>query len=583
MAYRYLALIGVPSFDTAGDQMAAIQLMLLERAGLERRSAGLAGIQLFASTDTPTMHTPCGGILIGHVFDRGGLLVGSSSLLPQEVEPAAFRAALTQQFWGEYVLLQSTATAGGEAVVSRDPSGGVQCLYAPAATNHFFTSDINLAVDLGLCEREVDWEFVSQFLVYPFQKTERTGLRGVRELLPGCHVHLRGSTHTIGQNWSPWDFVSPKHPVPRFEEATAEVRRVVESVVNSWTQIDHSILLELSGGLDSSIIAACLRKSSARVVCVTLVSALPGADERQYAGAIAERAGLRLRAEPLTVERARIDAPVPPALITPRAGPLQLAADEIMRDVAREEGLEAFYSGGGGDTVFSYLSSAAPAADAFIKSHPIAGLRAISDLSDLHQCTLWKAARLALRKVRSRKPMTAATDLSFLAPQISVAPPEAHPWSAFALNRAPGDIERVMGLAGTQVFRDGIPRGANHRLRLPLLSQPVMEACLAVPSWMWIAGGSNRAVARAAFADVLPANVLNRKSKGDFIQYCAAVYRHGREYMRELLLDGELASSDLLDVDKLQAFFDRPPSARDQTFMRIFDLCTIESWIRQQP
>ncbi len=581
MAGRYLALFGTAE---AGDAPAVhpVQRMLLDHAGLSERFCG-GGVRLFASADIPVVTTPSAGVVVGHVFDHGGTPIHDTTQLPSATEPAAFRDALTQQCWGEYVLLQPATVGASEIVISRDPSGGLPCLYPSEGACGFVTSDITLATDLGLYERAVDWETISQLLAYPFVKTARTGLRRLREVLPGCSLHLERGSAVICPHWSPWDFVASGRSAPDFDEAAARIRAVVERVVRSWSLVDRSVLLELSGGLDSSILAACLRQSPARVECATLVTALPGADERPYASAVAERAGLALHAEVLTIERSRLLAPVPPSLVTPRAGPLQRVVDDVMRDVAEQRKLECFFSGGGGDTVFAYLPGAAPAADAFLKQGPMAGLKAIGDLSNLHQCTLWKAARLTLRKLRSPSPKPPAANRSFLTQRLGAAPPDSHPWSSAPARAAPGDRERILGLAGTQAFRDGLPRSASHRLRLPLLSQPILEACLAVPSWLWIAGGINRAVARAAFADVLPANVAQRRSKGDFTQYCAAIYRHHKEEMRDLLLTGELESRGWLDTDALTAFFDRPPSARDETFMRLFDLCNVENWLRQQP
>lgn len=126
------------------------------------------------------------------------------------------------------------------------------------------------------------------------------------------------------------------------------------------------------------------------------------------------------------------------------------------------------------------------------------------------------------------------------------------------------------------------PRSAKRHLRMPLLSQPVVEACLKVPSWMWIAEGRNRAVARDAFADVLPADVLHRRSKGTFTNYSGAVYRRNKSRLREYLLTGQLAKHGLLDIDALRQFFDRGLGQQDDTFMRIFDLCAVENWVRHQ-
>ena len=125
-------------------------------------------------------------------------------------------------------------------------------------------------------------------------------------------------------------------------------------------------------------------------------------------------------------------------------------------------------------------------------------------------------------------------------------------------------------------------RGALRDLRMPLLSQPVVEACLSVPAWMWIAGGRNRSVARLAFSDALPREVLDRRSKGDFSQYLGAVWQRQKYRMRDFLMGGELYARGLLDQGPLEEFFLRRLPSRDQSFMRIFELCTIENWVRHQ-
>src|SRR5699024_9489668 len=114
-------------------------------------------------------------------------------------------------------------------------------------------------------------------------KTGRTGLVGLRELLPGCQLYLRECDSTIEEIWTPWTFVTPQHRHRERRAAQAALRRAVTSTVSCWAETDKSLLLELSGGLDSSIIAACLRGAPAHVACCNLVTPVPGADERQYA------------------------------------------------------------------------------------------------------------------------------------------------------------------------------------------------------------------------------------------------------------------------------------------------------------
>lgn len=211
----------------------------------------------------------------------------------------------------------------------------------------------------------------------------------------------------------------------------------------------------------------------------------------------------------------------------------------------------------------------------------MSGFSAIWDLSALHQCTFWRAGRLTLKKLPRSPKAPSKVDHTFLPSGMGAGARDSHPWYRAPSGALPGDCERIADLASNQLFREGTPRSSARRVRMPLLSQPVMEACLTIPSWMWIAEGQNRAVARTAFADLLPRQVLNRRSKGTFMNYVAGVYRRNSEHMRRFLLEGQLESRGLLDSDAVIRHFNRVLPPRDRSFMRIFDLCMIENWVRQ--
>jgi asparagine synthase (glutamine-hydrolysing) len=261
--------------------------------------------------------------------------------------------------------------------------------------------------------------------------------------------------------------------------------------------------------------------------------------------------------------------------------PLQYAVDLAMQAAGRSHDAASHFTGGGGDTVFCYLGTAAPAVDAFREVGIGAGLAAIRHLSLLHNCTLWRAARVTAKKLLREPKSPRKADLTFLAPAITTGNPGAHPWLDHPRNALPGDHERIADLVGTQLFRDCAPRGAK-RCRMPLLSQPVVEVCLRTPSWMAIADGRNRAIARNAFADLLPPEILHRRSKGTFTNYYGALYRRNKTQLGEFLLSGVLQQHQLLDIAALQQLFKKDPSPRDHSFLRVFELCMIENWVRHQ-
>lgn len=578
MGYHYIALVETGASGIT-PQMSDRQVAFLRSRNMQHVPM-TAPISLFVSQETPTLIVP-GGMVIGHLFSKDGKPAKSESL-PVRKSEESFAKHLLEHYWGEYLLIQAAVRDSRELNILREPSGGVPCVYSVQEPLGFVTSDISLATGLGIHHRQIDWDFIAQALAYPHVNTVRTGLTGVRELLPGCSLILSGTAAKVREDWSPWAFVTGPHRHHDPEEAAAEIRTVVDTVIKAFAEADKSVLVELSGGLDSSIVAMCLRETRAQLTCCNLVTPVPGADERRYALLVADALGVELHTETLNFADANFDFVSPVQITKPRMSVLQHVSQEAMAAMASTQGATSFFSGGGGDTVFCYAAGAAPAADAFKEVGLSAGLAAIDDLSTLHQCTYWKAGRLTLKKLLRGAKVPFKANTSLLEPSITIPELDPHPWFTAPAGTLAGDQERIADLAGTQVFRDGAPRGSTHRLRLPLLSQPVMEACLKAPTWMWIAGGENRALARAAFAQRLPRAVLERRSKGTFMNYFGAIYERQKPHIREYLLTGHLQAHGLLDTNALETFFETVLPPRDTSFMRAFDLCMIENWIRHQ-
>lgn len=574
MEHRYLALLSAS--QSARQEALLACTASLGLLGLHPRLSS-GRLTLFVSEATPVIPASDGSVLLGNLFSTCGTPVGPNAL-SNFPSGQLLTKHILDNCWGEYLLVQPAHADTGSVKVSRDPSGGIGCVYSIDHGVGFITSDISIAISLGLYRKAVDWDFIGHAVVYPYLKTRRTGFSKVQELLPGCSLSVSRNAAAVQREWSPWDFTAhdERHHDP--QEAAESIRKAISMAVSSYAGLEQSILVELSGGLDSSIVATCLRNVSAEVACCTVVTPVPGADERRYAELVANKLGFRLEASELGFDTTSFRFPTPANAVEPRIGMLQHVMDETVTAIASRQGATSFFSGGGGDTVFGYLYGASPAADAFRERGLLAGMAAARDLSTMHNCTLWKASRLSVRKLaRPTLPVWKA-ERSLLGPSTSDVRPEDHPWLDPPDGALTGDVERMLGLVATQSFRESAPR----RLRLPLLSQPVVEACLRVPTWMCILGGNNRSVARSAFADLLPDEVLNRRSKGSFTSYYGAVYQRSKPQIRDFLQTGHLVDCKFLDAKALHAFLDDSRPLRDRSFTRAFDLCMIENWIQNQ-
>jgi asparagine synthase (glutamine-hydrolysing) len=541
---------------------------------------GSDSTRVFASVDVPTLAIPEHGLLIGQVFDNDGQPI--SQRLDIDGSTKELTRRLLQNTWGDYLAILCDRDDSSAITLLRDPSGAMPCVYSLADGEGFITSDIGLAVDLGLYRREVNWQAIAHSLTFPYLKTTRTALQRVSELLPGSVLTCQGREASVRSAWSPWRFVEKgvRHEDPRV--AAEDVRAAVSSAVKALSTGDNRYLVELSGGLDSSIVAMCLRHALLRATFCTLVMPVAGTDERSYARRVTEALGQELFSVEIGFDNVQPEFPVPRSSVLPAIGMLQHVVNRAWETAGNRYGVDGFFSGAGGDTVFCYLKTAAPAADAFRERGVMAGLVTIGNLATLHRCTVFKAGRLTLKKLLRRPRAAWKEDRTLLNPAWAATTSEHHPWMDARPGALSGDHEKIHDLIGNQLFRDaGLPN-LERSVHFPLLSQPVMEACLKVPTWMWIADGQNRAIARQAFADHLPQAILDRRSKGSYTGHMAGVYTRNKLKIREFLEEGQLRAHDLLDRPALANFFAKNPASRDLSFLRIFDLCAAENWTRQQ-
>ncbi|MCU7375149.1 asparagine synthase-related protein [Paucibacter sp. O1-1] len=491
--------------------------------------------------------------------------------------------ALVDHFWGRYIAFLPSAP-GGTAVL-RDPSGTLPCFRTcHEGVTVFFSWLDDLLEMIGPAEKlRVDWEVLMSRVMHGPPNGRHTALAGICQLLPGERFDVG-----TGQSSLLWSAVDQARSAAdmKTEDATRLLGHAVRSCVRSWAACYETLLLRLSGGVDSSILAACLspRGTPADVICVNYHSPGSDSDERHFAMLAAGRAGrdliTRERDPGFRIERvlqiARMPNPVP------YVGAMNASSDASLA-AAHQAG--ALFAGTGGDPLFYELPSWWPAADYLHDKGLDTGFAAAAmDAARLDRVSLWRATRLAWQE-RFRPDLAARVQTmknALLATELTEKPQDglrfAHPALREALDLPIGKHVQTVALMYPIGYYEPFEQARAPESVHPLFSQPLVELCLRLPSYLLTRGGQGRALARRAFAAELPTQIVHRRSKGGIDDHVKAVLQRNLEFVRALLLDGELCRRGIIDRAKVEEALSGRPTTLPWLPGLVHELVAIEAW-----
>lgn len=475
---------------------------------------------------------------------------------------------------------------GSQIAVTRARSGMMPCLFMRQEDFIAVASDVSCFVDARLIALKPDPEVIADHLMFPGNSGRATAVNGVFELFPGETLIFDGRDHKIQQDWVPMD--SMARAIDDLDAGISAVRKAIDKVFEQLSSRIGNILVTTSGGLDSSIVGALSSKHFQKVRFVTFFTRDPLGDERGYARCIAEHCNVELVEIDISDHRndARITAGAHLARPSARASGQSKA--DILLELAAKYSADAIFNGFGGDNIFCFMQSSTPFLDRLCSGFKPAELKNTTrDLMQMTGCSaprlLSHAARALARHVQNGGRYKWTTQPRFLTHEIasSKRPKHPHPWLAEFRSWNLSHLSRTAMLTRAHPSIDRFNRESGCPNISPLLSGPVLDACLAVPSWHWCQGGMNRAVARTAFASILPAAILSRVEKGSPVAAYARTYSDNRAGLTDFLADGFLAAAHIVNTDQIAKFLRSSDPMRNTDFLRILDLADAESWCRQ--
>ncbi len=233
---------------------------------------------------------------------------------------------------------------------------GVKPLYFAVGPRRFaFASELDAVGHLDWVDAGVDREALGLYLRYGFVPAPWSILRGVRKLRPGEILRVDGLPEGHCRARSRWHWrVTEETVAARAREAAsaAEIEAVVTASVQDRLVSDVPIGVFLSGGIDSSVVAALAQEASERPLkTFTIGFADAEFDERTHAATVAAQLATEHHVHTVTDSDARALVDRMPSIYgEPFADSSQLPTLLISRFAA--EYVKVCLGGDGGDEMF---------------------------------------------------------------------------------------------------------------------------------------------------------------------------------------------------------------------------------------
>jgi asparagine synthase (glutamine-hydrolysing) len=497
-------------------------------------------------------------------------------------------------------------------LLARDHAGVKPLYYVLDGPRIYFASEIKALLRLPDVPRRLHLPSLRDYLTYTWVPGERTLLDSVSKLEPG-HYLIWKDGETSVRRW----FDISYRPDPSGTEASW-----VEAVHDTFMRTTERQMVSdvplgafLSGGLDSSSIVACMRRSfpDRPITCYTVrfaagaMASEQGVEDYPYATRVAAALGIDLKDVFLEPDVVKQLPKMVYHLDEPDADPAVFPNHAICR-LAREDGIKVLLSGTGGDELFFGYRSHQAYRDyerlpRWVARHPAA--LAVSALAGTSASVLGAQHRLSRRLAKfgrglgktglerhlalSEWSSAGAREALLTGDARGCAPTDGT--AAFAkyarefvgegeLNLHSHLLIQTFLAAHNFLYTDKSSMAESVEVRVPFMDVELMRLCARIPESFKVSGRTTKHVLKKAIGPYLPADVVNRAKTG----FGAPLYRWVRDDLADLIQDqlgpARIAERGLFEPREVQRLLEENRSRRVDHTHLIYALLTLEIWMQ---
>jgi asparagine synthase (glutamine-hydrolysing) len=242
-------------------------------------------------------------------------------------------------------------------LLARDRVGIKPLYYARLPRCLVFGSEVKALLAHPQLERRLDLTALNLYLSLEYVPSPYSIFAGISKLPPGHFLMVEGeATHLEGY----WDLeLAHSEPFARrsLSEYTTEVRRLLHDVVKMELVADVPVGVLLSGGIDSSAVAAMMTQASSRPVpSFSVAFDDPSFDESAHARLVAQHLGTEHHEFPLSADTALKTLPEITAGLDEPLGDSSIIPTYCLSRFTKEH-VKVALGGDGGDELFGGYST----------------------------------------------------------------------------------------------------------------------------------------------------------------------------------------------------------------------------------
>jgi asparagine synthase (glutamine-hydrolysing) len=480
----------------------------------------------------------------------------------------------------------------------RDAFGITPLSYRASRQGLWIASGIEQILRTFESPPDLDDQMIVEYLLWRFKASDATFFREIRQIPAGHLLVADSSEIRIERYWVPPLQEPRSHRLGKREAYYEEFQRLFVQSVERRLQPKGSVIVHVSGGLDSSSVAAAA-DSLARRGSVP-ISSLRGAagrfpglpcDEEVFIDAVERHIDFPI--ERWDATEADSSDLIDPTIECPGGRITNIGGSDGDVAIANRTGASAILTGIGGDqlgtcsgivrTLVSRGEWAKAARDLFFFPDATAKSRWQRLRGFTGQVAPIPIQRWATW-VRAAIPTWLAPDLHRLARDLAMADPPRFAFDAEVHSQTWNRICAAHTLHAIESLqRQAASTGLEYRF--PFLDGDLVRFVLQFPYDFWPRPAPYARLHREALEDLLPPSIAARHGKAEFTPALRERIRQASDILEAIFSDSQWASAKYVDRAKALRFWrnvtKHPDQARSRDWRQIWAMATLEAWLRR--